>query len=37
MEHGDESPYSISDIEMCIKHVIDIEYGQKIDVAPDMR
>ena len=37
MEHGDESPYSIADIEMCIKHVIDIEYGQKIDVAPDMK
>ncbi|HIH84840.1 MAG TPA: beta-CASP ribonuclease aCPSF1, partial [Candidatus Thalassarchaeaceae archaeon] len=37
MEHGDEAPYSIADIEMCIKHVIDIEYGQKIDVAPDMK
>ncbi|MBD18301.1 MAG: beta-CASP ribonuclease aCPSF1 [Euryarchaeota archaeon] len=37
MEHGDESPYSIADIEMCIKHVIDIEYGQKIDVAPDVK
>ena len=37
MEHGDEAPYNISDIEMCIKHVIDIEYGQKIDVAPDMK
>ncbi len=37
MEHGDEAPYNIADIEMCIKHVIDIEYGQKIDVAPDMK
>ena len=37
MEHGDESPYSIADIELFIKHVIDILYGQKIDVAADMK
>ena len=37
MESGDGPPYSLADIETCIKHVIDVGYGQKIDISPDMK
>ena len=36
-ESGDGPPYSLADIETCIKHVIDVGYGQKIDISPDMK
>ena len=34
---GNEAPYSKSDIQECIKHVIDVNWGEKIDIAPDIK
>ncbi|HIN04597.1 MAG TPA: MBL fold metallo-hydrolase, partial [Candidatus Poseidoniales archaeon] len=34
---GAEPPYSRADIQECIKHVVDIQWGDKTDVAPDVK
>ncbi|MDP6149267.1 MAG: beta-CASP ribonuclease aCPSF1, partial [Candidatus Thalassarchaeaceae archaeon] len=34
---GAEAPYSKADIQECIKHVVDIKWGDKTDVAPDVK
>ena len=34
---GNEAPYSKSDIQECIKHVVDVNWGEKTDIAPDIK
>ncbi|MAV59966.1 MAG: beta-CASP ribonuclease aCPSF1 [Marine Group II euryarchaeote MED-G38] len=34
---GNDPPYSKADIQECIKHTIDIEWGDKTDIAPDVK
>lgn len=34
---GTDPPYSKADIQECIKHVVDIGYGEKTDIAPDIK
>ena len=34
---GVEPPYSKADIQECIKHVVDINHGDKTDIAPDIK
>jgi len=34
---GNEAPYSKADIQECIKHVIDINWGEKTDISPDIK
>ena len=34
---GSEPPYSKADIQECIKHVVDIRWGVKTDIAPDVK
>ena len=34
---GNEPPYSKADIQECIKHVVDINWGDKTDIAPDVK
>ena len=34
---GNEPPYSKADIQECIKHVVDVNWGDKIDIAPDIK
>ena len=34
---GNEAPYSKSDIQECIKHVVDVNWGDKTDIAPDIK
>ena len=34
---GNDPPYSKSDIQECIKHVVDINWGEKTDIAPDIK
>ena len=34
---GNEPPYSKGDIQECIKHVVDINWGDKTDIAPDVK
>tara|TARA_B100000902_G_scaffold96232_1_gene98909 strand:+ start:7227 stop:9143 length:1917 start_codon:yes stop_codon:yes gene_type:complete len=34
---GNEAPYSKSDIQECIKHVVDVNWGEKTDIAPDVK
>ena len=34
---GDDPPYSKADIQECIKHVVDIRWGVKTDIAPDVK
>ena len=34
---GSEAPYSKADIQECIKHVVDIRWGVKTDIAPDVK
>jgi len=34
---GNEPPYSKADIQECIKHVVDINWGDKTDISPDIK
>ena len=34
---GNEPPYSKADIQECIKHVVDVNWGDKTDIAPDVK
>jgi len=34
---GNEPPYSKADIQECIKHTVDINWGDKTDIAPDVK
>jgi len=34
---GNEAPYSKADIQECIKHVVDVNWGDKTDIAPDVK
>tara|TARA_B100000287_G_scaffold279419_1_gene263306 strand:+ start:1697 stop:3613 length:1917 start_codon:yes stop_codon:yes gene_type:complete len=34
---GNDPPYSKSDIQECIKHVVDVNWGDKTDIAPDIK
>ena len=34
---GSDPPYSKADIQECIKHVVDIRWGVKTDIAPDVK
>ena len=34
---GNEPPYSKADIQECIKHVVDVNWGDKTDIAPDIK
>jgi len=34
---GREPPYSKQDIQNCVKHCIDVAWGEKIDIAPDVK
>ena len=34
---GNDPPYSKADIQECIKHTVDIEWGDKTDIAPDVK
>ena len=34
---GADPPYSKADIQECIKHVVDIRWGDKTDIAPDVK
>ncbi len=34
---GNESPYSKADIQECIKHVVDVNWGDKTDISPDIK
>ncbi len=34
---GNEAPYSKADIQECIKHVVDVNWGEKTDIAPDVK
>ena len=34
---GSEPPYSKADIQECIKHVVDVRWGDKTDIAPDVK
>ena len=34
---GNEPPYSKADIQECIKHVVDVNWGEKTDIAPDIK
>ena len=34
---GNDPPYSKADIQECIKHTVDIEWGDKTDIAPDIK
>ena len=34
---GVDPPYSKADIQECIKHVVDIRWGDKTDIAPDVK
>ena len=34
---GNDPPYSKSDIQECIKHVVDVDWGDKTDIAPDVK
>ena len=34
---GNESPYSKADIQECIKHIVDVNWGDKTDISPDIK
>ena len=34
---GNDPPYSKADIQECIKHTVDIDWGDKTDIAPDVK
>ena len=34
---GNEPPYSKADIQECIKHIVDVNWGDKTDVSPDIK
>ena len=34
---GRDPPYSKADIQECIKHVVDVNWGDKTDIAPDVK
>ena len=34
---GNDPPYSKADIQECIKHTVDIDWGDKTDIAPDIK
>ena len=34
---GNEAPYSKADIQECIKHVVDVNWGDKTEIAPDVK
>jgi hypothetical protein len=34
---GNEPPYSKADIQECIKHVVDVKWGDKTDISPDIK
>ncbi|MEC7686577.1 MAG: beta-CASP ribonuclease aCPSF1 [Candidatus Thermoplasmatota archaeon] len=34
---GNEPPYSKADIQECIKHIVDVNWGDKTDISPDIK
>ena len=34
---GNEAPYSKADIQECIKHIVDVNWGDKTDISPDIK
>ena len=34
---GKRAPYDMEDIRTCMRHVIDVDWGQTVDIAPDMK
>ena len=34
---GKRSPYDMEDIRMCMKHVVDVDWGETTDIAPDVK
>ena len=34
---GNESPYSKADIQECIKHIVDVNWGDKTAISPDIK
>lgn len=37
LAEGNESPYSKADIQECIKHIVDVNWGDKTDISPDIK
>jgi|TARA_B110000211_G_scaffold206944_1_gene242373 KH/beta-lactamase-domain protein len=37
LAEGNEPPYSKTDIQECIKHTVDINWGEKTDISPDIK
>ena len=37
LAEGREAPYSKQDIQNCVKHCIDVGWGEKLDIAPDVK
>ena len=34
---GKRAPYDMEDIRTCMRHVIDLDWGQTVDIAPDIK
>ena len=34
---GKRAPYDMEDIRTCMRHVIDVDWGQTVDITPDMK
>jgi len=34
---GKRAPYDMEDIRTCMRHVIDVDWGQTVDIAPDIK
>ena len=34
---GKRAPYDMEDIRTCMRHVIDVDWGQTVDIAPDAK
>jgi len=34
---GKRAPYDMEDIRMCMKHVVDVDWGETTDIAPDVK
>jgi KH/beta-lactamase-domain protein len=34
---GKRAPYDMEDIRTCMRHVVDVDWGQTVDIAPDMK
>ncbi len=37
LAEGNDPPYSKADIQECIKHTVDINWGDKTDISPDIK